>query len=134
MRLLGSRSDCERLYQAMDLMLFPSRYEGLGMAAIEAQVRGVRVLASTSVPREAQISDGLEFLSLDAGAAAWAGAVPGPAGKANLQGGRLAAYDIRRQASRLEAFYEEVWDAQKEAGLGRRKVRRRLYAWLQKRC
>src|SRR5262249_47770674 len=35
-----------------DLLLFPSRGEGLGMVAVEAQAAGVPVLASTAVPRE----------------------------------------------------------------------------------
>ena len=55
----------------MDLLLFPSRYEGVGIVAIEAQIRGLRVLASTNVPVETQISDGIEFLDLAAGLQTW---------------------------------------------------------------
>ncbi len=49
---LGIRQDIEKLMAASDLLLFPSRGEGLGMVAVEAQAAGVRVLASTAVPRE----------------------------------------------------------------------------------
>ena len=45
-RFLGNRTDVADLYQAMDLFLFPSFFEGLGMVAIEAQIAGLPVLAS----------------------------------------------------------------------------------------
>lgn len=103
----------------MDLLLFPSRYEGLGIAAIEAQVRGLRVLASTNVPREAQISDGLDFLSLDVGAQVWAETALGLVRKVELRDECLTAYDISRQVRKLEGFYEEIRDARRETGFSR---------------
>ena len=41
-RFLGQRKDIDKLYQAMDLFLFPSLYEGLGMVAVEAHRTKVR--------------------------------------------------------------------------------------------
>ncbi len=56
--LLGSRSDVPALLQLADLFLFPSRWEGLGLAVVEAQFSGVPVVAS-DIPalREAVIPD-----------------------------------------------------------------------------
>ena len=51
-RFLGIRNDLKRLMYASDVLLFPSRGEGLGMVAVEAQAAGLPVLASTAVPRE----------------------------------------------------------------------------------
>jgi len=51
-RLVGIRKDIDRLMRASDLLLFPSRQEGLGMVAVEAQACGLPVLASENVPRE----------------------------------------------------------------------------------
>lgn len=51
-RFLGIRHDIEALMKASDLLLFPSRGEGLGMVAVEAQSAGLPVLMSTAVPEE----------------------------------------------------------------------------------
>jgi glycosyltransferase involved in cell wall biosynthesis len=72
-RFIGIRKDIERLMIASDVLLFPSRGEGLGMVAVEAQAAGLPVLASTAVPRECVVVPELvRFQTLEAGAAAWA--------------------------------------------------------------
>ena len=69
----GQREDTARLYQAMDVFVFPSLYEGLGLVAIEAQLSGLPVLAADTVPREIVYDDSLvEFLPLSASADVWA--------------------------------------------------------------
>lgn len=37
-KFLGKRNDCNELYQAMDVFVLPSNYEGLGIVGIEAQL------------------------------------------------------------------------------------------------
>jgi glycosyltransferase EpsF len=72
-RFAGVRRDIERLMLASDVLLFPSRGEGLGMVAVEAQAAGLPVLASTAVPRECVVVPELvEFKDIKAGAADWA--------------------------------------------------------------
>jgi len=53
---LGNRKDMNRIYQAMDVFIFPSLFEGLGIVAIEAQAAGVPVVCSEGLPPEAEIS------------------------------------------------------------------------------
>jgi glycosyltransferase involved in cell wall biosynthesis len=53
LRLIGIRKDIPRLMRAADMLFFPSREEGLGMVAVEAQAAGLPVLVSDAVPREA---------------------------------------------------------------------------------
>lgn len=61
----GSRSDAARIYNAMDLFVFPSKYEGLGIVLLEAQVNGLPCIASFGVPEIANISDEVQYLDLD---------------------------------------------------------------------
>lgn len=69
---LGVRSDVADLYNVMDVFVFPSLYEGLGMVAVEAQVNGLLVVASTEVPEEAKITGDILFVGLGVGAEVWA--------------------------------------------------------------
>lgn len=62
---LGYRNDINCLYQAMDVFLLPSLYEGLGMTLIEAEVSGLTCIASTFVPSDADISGRVIFEELD---------------------------------------------------------------------
>lgn len=47
---LGVRSDVPDLLMAMDLFVFPSKWEGLGIAAIEAQASGLPCILSPALP------------------------------------------------------------------------------------
>lgn len=72
-RLVGVRHDIPRLMRSADLLLFPSRQEGLGMVAVEAQAAGLPVLASGTVPRESVVIPGMcTFLPLEEGINVWA--------------------------------------------------------------
>ena len=55
--ILGYRGDTNCLFNAMDVFLFPSKYEGLGIAAIEAQTNGLPVFCSNAIPSEAKITE-----------------------------------------------------------------------------
>jgi glycosyltransferase involved in cell wall biosynthesis len=69
----GIRKDIERFMLASDVLLFPSRGEGLGMVAVEAQAAGLPVLVSNAVPRECVVVPELvHFQKVEAGEAAWA--------------------------------------------------------------
>lgn len=54
-RLLGGRDDIPDLLQGMDVFVFPSWFEGFGIAMLEAQAAGLPVLASDRVPEDAAV-------------------------------------------------------------------------------
>ena len=64
-KFLGVRKDVNEIYQAMDMFLFPSLYEGLGLVLVEAQVSGLYCIASEHVPREVDLTGNISFLTLD---------------------------------------------------------------------
>jgi len=72
-RFAGVRKDVEQLMLGSNVLLFPSRGEGLGMVAVEAQAAGLPVLASDRVPRECVVVPELVcFQRVEAGEAVWA--------------------------------------------------------------
>lgn len=69
----GVRRDIDTLMLGSDVLLFPSRGEGLGMVAVEAQAAGLPVIASTAVPSECVVIPELvRFLSLTEDVETWA--------------------------------------------------------------
>jgi len=62
---IGIRSDVNNLMQAMDLFCLPSRFEGLGIVLVEALSAGLKCIASDVVPEEINISDNINFMSLN---------------------------------------------------------------------
>lgn len=68
---LGIREDVSTVMAAMDVFLFPSLWEGLGIVAIEAQASGLPCVVSDGVPSEAAILPSTKRLSLTS-ATEWA--------------------------------------------------------------
>lgn len=72
-RLLGRRSDIPACLKAADVYLFPSLFEGLGIALLEAQASGCLCVASSRVPREVDMGLGsVLFEALETPPAVWA--------------------------------------------------------------
>lgn len=69
---LGLRSDVYNLMQVMDLFLFPSLFEGLPVVLVEAQAAGLKIVTSTGVPTEADLTNSLEFYDLKLSPKEWA--------------------------------------------------------------
>lgn len=62
--LPGMRTDVDELLNGMDCFVFPSFFEGFGMAMLEAQANGLWCLASDQVSREGVITDHVCMLPL----------------------------------------------------------------------
>ena len=71
-KFLGNRTDVPEILCVSDVFLFPSLYEGLGIVAVEAQTSGLNCLASTNVPKSADLGTGcFKQLELQAENAEW---------------------------------------------------------------
>jgi glycosyltransferase involved in cell wall biosynthesis len=72
----GGRGGVARLLRAMDVFVFPSQFEGLGLAAVEAQAAGLPCILSEGVPEEATVVAPLvRRVALSQSAAEWAEAI-----------------------------------------------------------
>lgn len=70
--LTGIRDDVNNLLHCMDVFLFPSKYEGLGLVLLEAQVANLPCIVSEAIQDEADLNIGLfNRLNLDDGIEKW---------------------------------------------------------------
>ena len=71
-RFLGNRSDVNELYQAMDVFVMPSFFEGIPVVGVEAQFADLPCVFSNKVPKEVAFSKRCKFISLKNNASNWA--------------------------------------------------------------
>lgn len=71
----GTTPHVADLMQAMDVFVLPSRYEGLGITAVEAQAAGLPCVLADTIPAEAKITDDCAFVALQASPQVWADAI-----------------------------------------------------------
>ena len=77
-RLIGRRNDVADCLKLIDVYVFPSLFEGLGIALLEAQAAGCLCVASTGVPRDTDMGLGTaHYLELSDTAKEWAEFISG---------------------------------------------------------
>lgn len=72
---MGIRSDIPDLLQAIDVILFPSLFEGLPVSIIESQAAGLPCILSDTIDNETAITSNVEFHSLNAPISEWTNAI-----------------------------------------------------------
>lgn len=103
----GARTDIPNLLQAFDMFLFPSLFEGLSVAMIEAQAAGLKIIASANIAKEVAICpDLVEFISLAAPLSEWSKALTTYYPRRNTSNEICTSgYDIRENSMILQNFY-----------------------------
>ena len=71
----GALKNVADYLQAMDAFLLPSRKEGFGIVALEAQACGLPCLVSTQVPQEVAVTPLVRFLDINQGTEEWVSAL-----------------------------------------------------------
>ena len=61
---LGERKDMDAFLSAIDVFIFPSIYEGFGIAAVEAEAAGAKVILSDVIPKETNVSGSAVYLPI----------------------------------------------------------------------
>lgn len=105
---------------AMDLYLFPSIFEGLGIVGIEAQASGLSCIISDKIPKEVKVLDDAVMLPLDEDA--WVQEIIKHIDSNRGTKNRLSAYkqvadagwDMKESAKLIERKYVELIEKQSE--------------------
>lgn len=60
----GTSNQVYNLFQAMDIFVLPSHFEGLPIVGVEAQAAGLPVIFSDQITREAKLIEAVEYLPI----------------------------------------------------------------------
>ena len=101
---LGPSNEINNWLNVMDCFVFPSKWEGFGIAALESQANGLKTYVSATIPHNIAISDNILFLPLTMPAEEWATLII-KKGFSREKGAYDSRYDIKVIAKKLSDFY-----------------------------
>ncbi|HII4441209.1 TPA: glycosyltransferase family 1 protein [Clostridium perfringens] len=93
---LINRSDVNKLYQAMDIFVMPSLFEGIPLVGIEAQANGLPCIFSDKISQEILLTDNVQMQSIKENVAFWAD--------------KIINIDIKRVEENIDKLSEEGYD------------------------
>lgn len=109
---LGNIENANEWYQAFDVFILPSLYEGLPVVGIEAQASGLPCVFSTEVTREVAISEHVAFLDLKEKKSKWADTILTMMHNLDRQDESdtvaSANYDVEAEAKKLQSIYQQL--------------------------
>ena len=112
-RFLGNRSDVNELYQAMDVFVMPSFFEGIPVVGIEAQFSGLPCIFSDKVPKEVEFSYNCKFVPLSEPVGKWAKYIWNSikVDRDKKQNFSTSIYNIKNSSNLLSDYYKNtvVW-------------------------
>ena len=111
-KFLGNRDDVNELYQAMDVFVMPSLFEGIPVVGVEAQFAGLPCVFSDKVPVEVKFTENSEFVSLEKKLEDWADIVLSKKTDSDrindLEFISTSMYNIKNAHKILEQYYAET--------------------------
>lgn len=113
-KFLGQRNDANELYQAFDVFLLPSLYEGLPVVGVEAQAAGLLCYLSDDMTKETKVLDITKFMSLNNTPEEWANNILNDINKYKRidtsQEMTAKSFNIKEEAKKLEEYYLKLYD------------------------
>jgi glycosyltransferase involved in cell wall biosynthesis len=112
----GKSLDVPQLMQAIDMVVMPSRYEGLPLTLVEAQAACLNCFVSDTVSNEVAITELINFLSLEITPKEWADRIYS-CNRINRDEKKetvlnqiiMAGYSIKNNAENLKKLYSKYY-------------------------
>lgn len=113
--LYGVTKETRAMYSAMDVFVLPSKYEGLPVVLLEAQITGLPCIVSDRVTKEVDFGD-IQWLSIEDNPYNWAEIITGIRSKPDKERveyiekniSKIEEYDITYTVKQLEKIYSEL--------------------------
>ncbi|WP_113886027.1 glycosyltransferase family 1 protein [Clostridium butyricum] len=111
---LGKQKDISDIYKCMDVFVFPSYFEGLGIALIEAQISGLPCIISDNIPNEAKLTNKVKAIGLEEDVITWANKIlennMNEDRKVDISNIKKRGYDLAEEARKLEYMYLSMYN------------------------
>ena len=110
----GTKQDIYKYYSVMNLFIFPSLYEGLGLTGVEAQVSGLYCLVSSNITRELATTANIEFMDIKDSPQAWASRAIEVLSNNTIDRSMTykeiegTKFDIDNEANKLVGYYQDM--------------------------
>lgn len=113
--LYGVTKATREMYSAMDVFVLPSKYEGLPVVLLEAQITGLPCVVSDRVTKEVDFGE-IQWLSIDDTPESWAKIISQTVVRSNVQRrdyrsehiAQIECYDINQTVKQLDTIYEQL--------------------------
>ena len=108
-RFLGAVSPVSPYYQAMDVFLFPSHFEGMPGTVVEAQAAGLHCMISDTITKQVKATSLVEFIPLSEPVSVWAEKILEKVGSSREDMTKIMkknGYDVVGQVLKYENFYQ----------------------------
>lgn len=108
---LGKQDDMGKLYQAMDVFVLPSLFEGIPVVGVEAQYADLPCIFSDRVPREVRFGRKCQFISLNESPDVWAESILECVKESPVQDRReirCSRYNIQEMHQALTDYYQKL--------------------------
>ena len=109
---LGESSNVNKLINVFDVGVFPSLFEGFGIAVLEMQINGLPLVVSDNFPSEITLTDNIRFLSLDETVKYWCETILETKGRDTGAVDKIIAkgYNLSDMVNKLTKTYERIVD------------------------
>lgn len=116
---LGQKENVNQIYQAFDVFVLPSFYEGFGMVLLEAQMSNLPCIVSDTVPKNAKIIENFTFLSIDDETEKWSdmieNSIKKSVRKSNFDLLEKNGFNIKEEVKKLEKIYLKLYEEYENA-------------------